>query len=75
MREYSSKRHKQKSARLLAKVSSRILYYGNVLDMISQHHPEYVALAWGSAKFVLMVCTCYPHLPRIEQLIRITGNH
>jgi hypothetical protein len=31
------------------------MYYGPVFDMLSQHHPEYVALAWGSVKFVLMV--------------------
>lgn len=31
------------------------MYYGGVLDALSQHHPEYVALAWGAVKFVLMV--------------------
>lgn len=36
-------------------MSSRIMHYGQVMDMLSQHHPEYVALAWGTAKFVLMV--------------------
>jgi hypothetical protein len=39
----------------LRKVSQRLLYYGTVLDMLSQHHPEYMALAWGSVKFILMV--------------------
>jgi hypothetical protein len=28
--------------------------YGQVLDVLSQHHPEYVALVWGVLKFVLM---------------------
>jgi hypothetical protein len=41
----------------LNKFSTRIMYFGQVLDILSQHHPEYVALAWGSLKFVFMVCT------------------
>lgn len=40
----------------MRKVSSWIMFYGQVLDMLSQHHPEYVSLAWGATKFVLMVC-------------------
>jgi hypothetical protein len=39
----------------LAKVSSRIMHYSQALDMLAQHHPEYVALVWGAMKFVLMV--------------------
>jgi hypothetical protein len=39
----------------LTRFSSRITYYGQVLDMLAQHHPEYVALAWGALKFVLTV--------------------
>lgn len=39
----------------LTKFSARIMYFGQVLDILSQHHPEYVALAWGSLKFVFMV--------------------
>ena len=34
--------------------SSRVMYYSNVLDALAQHHPEYVSLAWGAIKFVLM---------------------
>ncbi|KAH8590413.1 hypothetical protein B0O99DRAFT_691622 [Bisporella sp. PMI_857] len=40
--------------RWLRTFSTRVMYYGPVFDMLSQHHPEYVALAWGSVKFVLM---------------------
>lgn len=39
----------------LDKISSRVIFYGGVLDALSQHHPEYVSLAWGALKFVLMV--------------------
>ncbi|TIA41929.1 hypothetical protein D6C78_01457, partial [Aureobasidium pullulans] len=38
----------------LNSISSKIVYYGTVLDVLSQHHPEYVSLAWGAVKFVLM---------------------
>lgn len=40
----------------LERCSSRVMYYGKVLDALAQHHPEYVALAWGAVKLVLMVC-------------------
>jgi hypothetical protein len=36
-------------------LSVRVLYYGKILDTLSQHHPEYVSLVWGMIKFVLMV--------------------
>jgi len=31
------------------------MYYGNIFDVLAQHHPEYVALAWGAMKFLLVV--------------------
>ncbi|KAF4829591.1 hypothetical protein CGCTS75_v006444 [Colletotrichum tropicale] len=34
--------------------SSRVVYYGQVLDTLAQHHPEYVGLVWGIIKFVLL---------------------
>lgn len=39
----------------LVKFSQRVQYYGNVLDVIAQHHPEYVSLAWGAMKFLFTV--------------------
>lgn len=42
-----------KARRYLVALSSRIQYYGAVLDTLAQHHPEYVALAWGAIKFVV----------------------
>jgi predicted nucleotidyltransferase component of viral defense system len=41
----------------LHKVALRIQFYGNVLDVIAQQHPEYVSLAWGAIKFLLQVWT------------------
>ncbi|KAL8770710.1 MAG: hypothetical protein Q9194_005097 [Teloschistes cf. exilis] len=38
-------------------LSERLLYYGNIFDVLAQHHPEYVALAWGTLKFLLVAVT------------------
>lgn len=32
-----------------------MLYYGAALDILAQHHPEYVSLAWGTIKFIFIV--------------------
>lgn len=45
-------------------LSSRIMHYGQVMDTLAQHHPEYVSLVWGIVKFILMVfstCTFIPN--------------
>lgn len=42
-----------KARRHVVALSSRIHYYGGVFDALAQHHPEYVALAWGAIKFVV----------------------
>ncbi|KAJ3537715.1 hypothetical protein NM208_g6198 [Fusarium decemcellulare] len=36
------------------RLSSKIMFYGQVLDVLVQHHPEYVSLVWGAFKFLLM---------------------
>jgi hypothetical protein len=43
----------------LRNFSSQMMYYGAVLDTLAQHHPEYVALAWGTVKFVFVVKTSF----------------
>jgi hypothetical protein len=30
------------------------MYYANIFDVLAQHHPEYVALAWGAMKFLFV---------------------
>ena len=42
--------------RWLEKLSSRVVHYQPVMDALAQHHPEYVALAWGTVKLILTVC-------------------
>lgn len=52
------KYHESKRSKLrkwLAKASTRILYYGTILDALADHHPEYVKLAWGALKFLFIV--------------------
>lgn len=43
----------------MRKISAWIMFYGQVLDVLAQHHPEYVSLAWGAAKFLLLVSPVY----------------
>ena len=53
---YECRRQKGKARQWLSYFSSRLLYYGAVLDTLAQHHPEYVDLVWGAVKFVFIVC-------------------
>jgi len=56
-RSYDTASSKQgkKVLECLQKTSAQLLYYGEVFDTLAQHHPEYVALAWGAFGFVFMV--------------------
>jgi len=31
------------------------MYYAQIMDVMSQHHPEYVSLVWGLLKFIFVV--------------------
>ena len=44
-----------KARKWLVALSERITYYGQIFDVLVQHHPEYVSLAWGAFKFVFIV--------------------
>ncbi|KAF2238144.1 hypothetical protein EV356DRAFT_508803 [Viridothelium virens] len=52
---YESDRGKSRTRVWLSKCSKRITYYGNIMDVLVQHHPEYVSLAWGAMKFIFGV--------------------
>jgi len=54
--EYEKSSKKSKVRIWLARCSSRIIYYGNVLDVLVQQSPEYVSLIWGAMKFLFTVC-------------------
>jgi len=51
----NSHKTRKKAQKWLQKFTSQISYYGSVLDVLVSHHPEYVALAWGTMKFVFAV--------------------
>ncbi|KAH6875178.1 hypothetical protein BKA58DRAFT_409692 [Alternaria rosae] len=51
---YTFSRNK-KAGKWLERFSSRLIHYGNIFDILAQHHPEYVALAWGTIKFLFVV--------------------
>lgn len=52
---YEARSRKSKARQYLAAFSSRVMYYGVIMDTLSQHHPEYVSLAWGAVKFLFVV--------------------
>ncbi|GLI76531.1 hypothetical protein PoHVEF18_004804 [Penicillium ochrochloron] len=49
---YNQDRAHSKLRRSLEHVSERIHFYGNIMDVFVQHHPEYVCLAWGTMKLL-----------------------
>jgi hypothetical protein len=51
---YSSKANSQ-ARKWLVRLSSRVVYYADVMDMLVQHHPEYVSLGWGTFKLLFVV--------------------
>ncbi|KAK0644219.1 hypothetical protein B0T16DRAFT_355986 [Cercophora newfieldiana] len=38
----------------LQKLSKKIMHYSAIFDVLVQHHPEYVSLAWGAMKFLFV---------------------
>lgn len=53
--KYAQKAEGFKARKWLGGLSTRIMYYGQIVDVMSQHHPEYVSLAWGTLKFLFVV--------------------
>ena len=54
-KRYENKHTKTKIRRGITELSKRICFYGNVMDVLVQHHPGYVALAWGIMRLVVGV--------------------
>lgn len=48
-------KHTSKAFKWLQELSSRVMHYGVVLDVLVQHHPEYVSLVWGAFRFMFSV--------------------
>lgn len=53
---YGKQQSESKMRRCMEQVTERIHYYGNIMDVFVQHHPEYVSLAWGTMKLLVGVC-------------------
>ena len=48
---------KAKARLWLTGLSEKLVHYGNIFDVMVQHHPEYVSLAWGTFKLLFIVST------------------
>ncbi|PVH68572.1 hypothetical protein DL98DRAFT_474721 [Cadophora sp. DSE1049] len=70
----------------LCRLSERLLFYGNIMDVMIQQHPEYVALVWGAMRFLVVgvvnqqklisrlssgLCQIAEVLPRAELILRL----
>lgn len=52
---YEQRRGRSRMSEYLVKFSQRLMYYGNIVDVLAQQHPEYVCLVWASMKLVFSV--------------------
>ncbi|KEZ40094.1 hypothetical protein SAPIO_CDS9108 [Scedosporium apiospermum] len=52
--KYSDERKFPRTRKWMMRIISKIHHYGNIMDVMVQHHPEYVALGWGAMKMVLV---------------------
>lgn len=62
LKEYRTRSKCSKVQEWLTSCSARVMYYGEVLDTFSNHHPEYVSLAWGALKFLFLSVLAYEEL-------------
>lgn len=53
--KYAERTGKSKARRWLGALSSQVMYYGQIMDTLSQHHSEYMPLAWGTMKILFIV--------------------
>ncbi|RPA98719.1 hypothetical protein L873DRAFT_1686296 [Choiromyces venosus 120613-1] len=62
----------KKPRKWLGHFADRVTYYGNIMDVLVQHHPEYASLAWGAMKllFVLVV----NHETSVKEIARILSR-
>ncbi|KAF2139755.1 uncharacterized protein K452DRAFT_336461 [Aplosporella prunicola CBS 121167] len=52
---YGQRTKNSKARKWLSYFSSQVVYYGQILDTLSQHHPEWVSLGWGTMKFAFIL--------------------
>lgn len=79
-KQYDGSASHSRIRQVLSAFSQRLLYYGNIMDVLVQHHPEYVSLAWGAMKFIFGVGkdaqkpTTQPVLQKYLQKDRLSLN-
>jgi hypothetical protein len=69
MEKYESQKALSKSKKWLRSFSQKVEIYGDVLDVLVQHHPQYVALVWGAMKFLFTVCMIVHLESSLDKLI------
>jgi hypothetical protein len=69
LERYEGRHARRATTAWLSKTASHIHFYGKIFDVISQHHPEYVALGWGALKFFLTVFLPFSGLSRLPSSI------
>ncbi|KAJ5683880.1 uncharacterized protein N7477_000225 [Penicillium maclennaniae] len=50
---YHQRRTESALGRCMDRLAERIHYYGNIMDVLVQHHPEFTSLAWGAMKLLV----------------------
>lgn len=70
---YDKKKGVSETRNSILSFSKRINHYGKVLDVMVQHHPEYVSLAWGALKLVFGVCNSQFDNSKSDRVL--TGIH
>jgi hypothetical protein len=58
--KYESTKTGSKARELLQSFSRKVEFYGNILDVFVQHHPEFVSLVWGAMKLLFTVAMTLP---------------
>ncbi|KAI8721314.1 hypothetical protein NCS52_00578600 [Fusarium sp. LHS14.1] len=66
MAKYEAKAESSKTRKWHQRFSEAICHYSQVLDVFVQHHPEYVALVWGTMK--LLFITVVNHTETLKLL-------
>lgn len=62
LKEYRDRSKGSKVQEWLVSCSAKVMHYGQILDTFSNHHPEYVSLAWGAMKFLFMSVLAHEEL-------------
>ncbi|KAI4134158.1 MAG: hypothetical protein LQ347_001756 [Umbilicaria vellea] len=85
-KQYEARKGNSSARKYLSDLSEKIHYYGNIMDVLVQHHPEYTSLAWGAMKVLFVgvvnhekllsrlsqgLCQVADALPRLELTARL----